>query len=201
MIRVRNQLVQNGGYAMNILKKVSIVIISILLVFLISFVLLLLANGGDILALFLNKSLLPPGYNKTNTFLINNLDDLSFISKELSEMDYNHIRIINASLYGEEISYMEVKQNDSSYETVPIPDNLINSIKILFKNGIQLIVYNEGNLNFVLWQTMNESRGIKYGTEPYGEQLIDVKPLSNNNWYYYVHNYEKAKELYPERFK
>lgn len=186
---------------MNLSKKVSIVTISILLVFLISFVFLLLTNGGDILALFLNKSLLPPGYNKTNAFLMSNFDNLSFVSEELSEMDYNHIRIMNASLYGEEISYMEVKQNDSSYETVPIPDNLIGSVKILFKNGIQLIVYNEGNLDFVLWQTMHESRGIKNGKEPYGEQLIDVKPLSNNNWYYYVNNYGKAKELYPERFE
>lgn len=55
-----------------------------------------------------------------------------------------------------------------------------------------------------MWSTMDESRGIIYSkTEkaPDEEQLINVKQLSQENWYYYVHNYEKAKAQNPELFQ
>jgi hypothetical protein len=55
-----------------------------------------------------------------------------------------------------------------------------------------------------MWSIMDESRGIIYsrtGKAPGGEQLIEVKQLSIETWYYYVHNYEKAKERNPELFQ
>ena len=182
-------------------KKIVIAVISIILVLIISFVFLLIANGGDIFALFINKSLLPPGYNKTDAFLTDNFDDLLYVSKELSEKDYTHIDIRNTSLYGEEKINMEVKRDNSNYDTIPIPEELLDSVKTLFEKGIHHIEYTNGNLDFVIWSGMYETRGIEYGTEPSGEQLIEVRQLSEENWYYYVHNYEKAKELHPEKFE
>ena len=56
-------------------------------------------------------------------------------------------------------------------------------------------VYN--SIDFTMWTTMSESRGIIYsrtGQKPDEGQLIELRQLSKENWYYYVHNIKKMDE-------
>ena len=155
---------------------------------------------GDLLFIGYNKFYIAPNYNKTDRFLKTNIKELSYVAGELCEMDYDYIKIIRS----EDGYIMKAKRENIVYKTMPITNELIKHIEPLYENGIQDISCGRDSVNFTMWSTMDESRGIIYsdtGTKPNGEQLIEVRQLSKANWYYYVHNYEKAKELTPDRFK
>lgn len=187
---------------MNRFKKTITFSTFIAIILLLIFIFLLCVAGGDIFSIGLNR-FLPPSYSKTEKFLNDNINELSFVTDELSKMNYERIKITNTYGYGEEVCNMEVKHKDSNFLTVPIPKELISSIEALFKVGIQNISFSGNYVKFTMWQNINESRGIFYsyaGTNPNGEQLIEVRKLVEDNWYYYVHNYEKSKELNPEKF-
>ena len=189
---------------MIISKKTILIIIIIIVIILIAFFILLWTVRGDLLFIGYNKFLKAPSYNRTDRFLKTNNDELSVVAFELSKMDYNHITIRDKSILGEDEYCMEVYPEESVKETLSVPIELNDYIEMLFKNGIQVISCGHDYVNFTLWSTMDESRGIIYssiGTKPEGEQLIVAKQLSKDHWYYYVHNYEKAKEQNPELFK
>lgn len=189
---------------MNIFKKKTNISAFIIVIFFIAFLIVLWTVRGDLLFVGYNKYFIAPSCNKTDKFLKTNLNELSYVAGKLSEMDYESITIRNKSIGGEDGYSMNVRSDNLAYESIPVPDNLINHIETLYENGIQDISFGCNSVNFTMWSTMDESRGIIYsyaGTKPDGEQLIEVSQLSEDNWYYYVHNYEKAKDRNPERFK
>ncbi len=189
---------------MNVLKKIIIITISIAIIIFIALIIVLWAVRGDILFIGYNKFLIAPSYNKTDEFLKSNINELSHVASELSKMNYDSITILNESMQEDDSYNMRVNLNDLVYETIPVPNELINYIKVLYKKGVQEISCGSDFVNFTLWSTMDESRGIMYSinnAKPNGEQLIKVSHLSKSNWYYYVHNYEKAKEQNPDFFE
>lgn len=146
---------------------------------------------------------LAPNYNKMDRFVKANNEELLYVSDVLSELDYDTIEICKY-LNREEYDYnMEVRIGKEN-KTVPIPDELVSHIEALYNNGVSYIRSSQDSINFTMWSTMEESRGIEYsrtGEKPYGEQLIEVRQLSCENWFYYVHNYYEAKERNPELFE
>ena len=188
---------------MNRFKKAIIITTSIIAILFIAFIIVLWSVRGDLFFIGYNKFFIAPSCNKAEKFLKTNIKELSYVASELSKMDYDSITIRNKSIHGEDGYSMRVK-HEYAYETISVPNELINHIEALYEIGIQDISYGQDFVNFTMWSTMDESRGIIYsgtGTKPNGEQLIEVSQLSNANWYYYVHNYEKAKEQNPEKFK
>ncbi len=189
---------------MKIFKRVILIITLIIMVLSVVSAGSLWAVNGDVFFIGYNKFFIAPSCNKADSFLKNNIGELTCVVNELSEMNYDIILIRKDHIRGESGYKMEVKRNGSNYETIPIPDELINHIGSLCKTGIQDISCDRNFVDFTMWSTMDESRGIIYslfGTKPDDEQLIEASQLSKDNWYYYVHNYEKAKEKNPERFK
>lgn len=189
---------------MSTLKKVIIIIISIILMLFMICFFMLWNFKGYLVFIGLNKFLIAPSYSKTNKFFENNINELTYVTSELLEMEYDKIKMEKEINNEDDRNYMEVKYNDSTYETIPVPENLIVQVEKLYENGVLKISCGEGYVSFLIWSIMDESRGIIYsdtGEKPDSEQLIEVKQLSNDNWFYYVHNYEKAKERNPERFK
>lgn len=179
---------------MKILKKIIIITISIIATLFIASTIVLWKYEGEIF-------FMAPSYNKVNSFLKTNIDELFYVTSELFEMDYDSITIRKESVRGEDKYSMKVSREYLAYETTPIPSELINHIEALYESGVEVISCSHNSVNFSMWSTMDESRGIIYSsTEPNGEQLIEVKQLSKDNWYYYVHNYEKAKARNPEEF-
>ncbi len=176
-----------------------IITTSIMGVLFIAFLIVSWTVRGNLFFIGYNKFFIAPSFNKSDRFLKDNINELSYVASKLSKMDYDSITIIR----GEDGYSMKVKHENLIYETIPVPNELINNLDTLYQNGIQDISCGCDSVNFTMWSTMDESRGIIYsdtGTKPNGEQLIEVIQLSKANWYYYVHNFEKAKEKHPERF-
>ena len=184
-------------------KKKSTVLTTILLFMM--FIMAFFAVRGALVSIFDNKFLIAPSFKKSDVFLKRNIVDLSFVVEELIDMNYETVSIPHLSLYQEEY-YMEVKTGPGYLDRkkMPIPDELIDPVKALYKNGVQSIFGSQEFVDFTIWSNMNESRGIIYsyiGSAPEGEQFIEIECLSNDKWYYYIHNYDKAKSLNPEAFK
>ena len=146
-----------------------------------------------------------PNYNKIDIFLEENLGELSYVADELLNREYISVTIRRNNVFNDANSYtMKVQHKYLVYEMLPIPSDLVAPIKMLFEEGVQVIGCSQNSINFTVWSSMDESRGMIYsytGEEPDSEQLIEVRRLSKNDWFYYVHNYEKAKERNPERFQ
>ena len=188
---------------MSALKKIIIIIGSVIALLFIVFAIVLWTVGGNLFFVGYNKLFIAPNLNKAHDFFNDNAKELTYVAKELLETDYSRITVQNEWANGENRYSMRVKGENSVYETIPVPDKLIGNVAILYERGIRDISYSGDYVNFTLWSTMDESSGIIYsvtGVKPEGEQLIEVRRLKDN-WYYYVHNYEKAKERYPEKFK
>lgn len=182
---------------MNIFKKTIVITISIIATLFIASMVVLWTYEGEIF-------FIAPSYNKMDTFLKTNIDELFYVAGELFEMDYDSITIRKESIHGEDSYSMRVSRESLVYETTHVPSALINHIEALYESGVKVISCSRDSVNFSMWSTMDESRGIIYsgtGIKPNGEQLIEVSQLSEDNWYYYVHNYEKAKAQNPEKFK
>ena len=183
------------------MKKIVIILaiavaIVILIFAIIYFVIPVLIIGG-----FITPA---PSYNKLDRYLKENIDELSYVADTLWELGYDSIEIRKNPLREEDKYNMRVSREYLVYETVPIPDELVDYIKNLYESGVEVISYGRDSVDFTMWSSMDESRGIIYsrnGKKPDGEQLIEVKQVSIENWYYYVHNFEKAKARNPELFK
>ncbi len=157
-----------------------------------------------------NRFLIAPSYDKADSLLNNNYKELSYVFDELSDLDYDSVSISELLFVDgawknndENKMFMEVERKSENYEdAIPVPDELCAHIIALHKKGVRDISWSKKSARLTIWNTMSESRGIVYSESgaPDGEQLVEVKQLSIDNWYYYVHNYEKAKEMYPERF-
>ena len=192
---------------MKILKRTLIIIVPIILILYMAYPYLLWIFSD----VYLNKAIFPPDYNKADKYLEANIEELSYVADKLLEMDYAEISVSGSYTSKIEGYSMEVRRkDDTDDESIPIPDKidvpdeLLDHIKVLYKSKVRYITccHNSDRfyVDFTLWDTMYESRGIRYGAKPGGGTMVEVRQLSKDNWYYYVNNYEKAKEKYPERF-
>lgn len=145
-----------------------------------------------------------PGYNKMEKYLKTNIDELSYVADTLFELDYDSIKINKNPLREEDKYNMRVSREYLVYETVPIPNELVGHIKNLYENGVRVIFCGRDSVNFSVWAFMGDIRGVTYSRnakKPDGNQLIEVRELSKENWYYCVDNYEKAKARNPHLFQ
>ena len=144
-----------------------------------------------------------PSYNKMDRFLTENIEELSYVADALSGLDYDAI-VIRKNPHRSEDKYSMTVNVGMIYETVPIPDELVVHIKKLFEIGVSIVSYNGNSVDFTTWNTMSESRGIKYtrtGSLPEVWAAVEIKQLSKENWYYYVSNFEKARARNPHLFQ
>jgi len=182
------------------MKAIKIIVISIVAIVVLIFIVLLIVSRiyeGDFF-------FLAPSYRKVDRFTIANINELSYVANALSELDYDSIVIRKEPLDEKGKYNMTVSHEYLVYETISIPSELVGHIQNLYENGVEVISCGNDSVNFTIWSIMDESRGIiftKSGKKPDGEQLYEVRELSTENWYYYVHNYEKAKEKNPGIFK
>lgn len=173
--------------------------VSLLLIMLVSSVFMI---RGLELEIFLGLG--APSYNEMDILLNENIEELSYVANELFKQDCFSVTIRSQVINDTNTYKMKVEREYLVYETVSIPENLIFYIDVLFENGVQVITRSRDSVDFSVWSSMDESRGIIYsrkGEILNSEQLIKVNQLSKKNWYYYIHNYEKAKEKKPERFE
>ena len=177
-------------------KKIVFGIVSIIAVLIIAVLAFLeIVWGGFIF--------LVPSYNKINTSLKANIDELSYVADVLYELEYDTIVIRKFPPLDEDKYNMDVS-NGSDREIVPIPDELLNHVEALYKSGIRVISSGRDSVEFTMWYSLSESRGMIYsrtGEKPDENQLIEVRQLSKKDWYYYVSNFEKAKARNPQLFQ
>lgn len=149
---------------------------------------------------------LPPSYNKFDGFLKANMEELSYAANALlelrSELDCDYIVIYMPR--GEEKTYRLNVGQGRNEESIFVPDELSDCIKSLHEKKVESIGTPGGIVIFTMWSVADELRSIYYsetGEPPAGMQLIEVEQLSEENWYFCVDNFEKAKARYPERFR
>ena len=182
---------------MSIIKKAIIIIVSIILIIFIVITIVLWIIGGELF-------FMAPGHNKMDRFLKTNYEELSYVADALFELDYNSLVIRKNPLREEDKYNMKVSREYLVYETVPIPDELVDHIQNLFDNGVKHISCGRDFVGFSVWSFMDEIRDVTYsknGERPNGNQLIEVRELSKKNWYYCVDNFEKAKARSPHLFQ
>jgi len=187
------------------MRRAAIVIVSVLIVVTIAIILAIgFFEGGFFF--------MAPSYSRTNRHLIANFDELIFVANALSELDYDFIEFRKDPLRGEEGYSMYVRTNQFNNgfpsgfvsDIIPVPNELEGHVAILFESGVSVISHSRNTIQFSMWSTMSESRGMilsRTGDKPDGEQLIEVRQLSIENWYYYVNNFEKARARNPHLFQ
>jgi len=146
---------------------------------------------------------LAPSYNKMDRFITANIEELTHVIDALSELDYDTIEIRKYPSSEEEKHSMDVRNGDDR-EIVPIPDELVGHIEALFNSGVNVISYGRDSIGFSMWASLSESRGVKFsrtGEPPEVWAAIEVRPLSEENWYYYVSNFDKWKVQNPHLFQ
>jgi len=184
-----------------------IIIISIVVVIFIAFTIFLWIFTGELF-------FMAPSSNKMDRFLKTNIDKLSYVADALFDLDYEGVTIhrlpqrvgdkYNLTMEVIRYKFYEDGSRGTDIETIPITGELLDHIVALYESGVRVISCGRDSVGFSVWAFMGEIRGIKYtknGKIPDGEQLIDVMQLSKENWYYYIHNYEKAKVRNPELFQ
>ena len=181
---------------MSIIKKVAIVV-SIVAVIFFAVTIMGYTVGGELF-------FMAPSHKKIDRFLKTNFTELSYVADALLELDYDSISISKEPLREDDKYKMRVSREYLVYETVPIPDELVGHIQNLYESGVRVISCGRDIVGFSVWAFMDEIRGIKYtrtGEKPDGEQLIEVRQLSKENWYYYKDNFEKWKARNPDLFQ
>ncbi|MCL2083223.1 MAG: hypothetical protein FWH04_08345 [Oscillospiraceae bacterium] len=87
-------------------------------------------------------------------------------------------------------------------EEVKAP-TIFKDLALLEKRGYLISKKSGGVITFMKWISWNQSKGIAYsidGSDQVEDFLVDVKPLSKRNWYYYEENsdeYKKGKRPEP----
>ena len=146
-----------------------------------------------------------PTYDRVDRALRANVDDLTFVVEALFEIDHNSVEIrINPFTLPEEEKYSMSFSDGLGRESMPIPVEMLEPIERLHKSGILVILRGRDSARFSLWSSLSESRGMIYsrtGETPWSPQLIEVRQLSEENWYFYVNNFEKARARNPHLFQ
>ena len=182
---------------MSITKKIIIITASVIAVILIAITIVGYVFGGELF-------FMAPSRNKMDRFLKTNFAELSYVANALFELDYDSISIDKNPLREEDKCNMRVSREYLVYETVPIPDELVSHIQNLYESGVKCISCGRDFAGFSVWAFMDEIRDVTYsrtGKKPDGNQLIEVKELSKENWYYCVDNFGKAKARNPHLFQ
>jgi len=182
------------------IKKIVITLVSIFLVIAIVIMSMICVVEGGLV-------FMAPGYRRMDRYLKANINELTYVIDALFELDYESIIIRSIPQHVED-KYnmtMQVSREYLSYETIPIPDDLIGHIESLYKSGVRVISCGCDSVSFSMWSTMSESRGISFSRSELSldddSNIIEVKHLSKENWYYYVDNFEKWKAQHPELFR
>jgi len=174
----------------------AIIIVSVAAVILIGITAVLWILGGEIF-------FMAPSYSKMDRFLKANIDELSYVSDALFELNYDHIQIQNIPLNKKDRYNMRVIR-DKVHEIIPIPDELIDHTEGLFNRGVKDISCGRSSVGFSTWLFFGDIRGIRFSSKGLtldDGNYIEVKQLSKENWYYYVSNFEKWKAQNPELFQ
>jgi hypothetical protein len=155
-----------------------------------------------ILEIYGGFSLFAPGYGATDRFLRDNIDILSHADGLLSELGYDFVTIRNVAFLEEDGYNMEIRK-DNIYETIPIPDELLDTIEELHNKKIKNISYGRDSTDFTMWSFIDGGRGLIFsrtGEAPDIWAPIDMRELSMENWYYYASDFEKWKEQNPQLY-
>lgn len=133
--------------------------------------------------------------NTAEAFIKNNYDDIQIVTDYLLNNDYYsaHIQKANGQIYA-------IFENMARFEYMDIDDSSVNtSIQALWKAGCKRITrsseYNA--IDFLL--ACDNVHGIDYGfVHPIDDSLdfkvnyqTELVPLSEDNWYFYVSDYNK----------
>ena len=137
-----------------------------------------------------------PDYEKVEKYYEENISDLELVSTRLLEMEYDNV-VFDETDDG---SIMFDFTINNRWDRSLCDDlELSKSIERLYHNNISPIKkYNGKFIIFICQSSMTETRGIVYsgsGELPNLEGIIELKELSNSNWYYYVNSYEKWQML------
>ena len=86
-----------------------------------------------------------------------------------------------------------------------LPDSCKDAVRELRRNGVRIIGYldTEACIEFELWNSVQDiGCGIAYsfvdGAEPDIQFLTEIQPLSVENWYYYVTDYNTWRAMQEE---
>lgn len=159
-----------------------------------------------------------PSYKQMDKYLTENITELLSVAEYLSQFDYDGISIRKydggsktmSAYYIEYIPNTNIRQGSNHFD-VPIADEkMIEKIEKLFERGFDYIG-RSGNeyVNFSKWSILDVSRGIMYSLNGGkiekevldADKIIEIKPLSIENWYYYESNFEKWKYDNIDKFK
>lgn len=112
---------------------------------------------------------------------------LEYVCKYLSSFDCGvRWEDINPNIL---IFYDNINGGFASYK-VTMDSDISTSIQELGKNGLIRILKESNCIQFVLWESLDDSCGLMYCNE---EPIVNyngkthIIPLSENNWYYYTH--------------
>jgi len=184
---------------MSMIKRMAIIVVSVIAVVFMAFTVVGWLWSGEFF-------FLAPSYSKMDRYLKANIDELSYVADALFELDYDSITIHRNPRRVEDKydTTMQVSREYLVYETIPIPDELLDHIVALYESGVRYISCGHDSVGFSIWAFMGDIRGIIYsrtGEKPDGGHIIEVRQLSKENWYYYVDNFEKWKARNPELFQ
>lgn len=183
------------------MKKIVIILVIAVAVVILIFAIIYFVIPVLILGGFIPPA---PSYNKLDRYLKENIDELLYIIDTFSEFEYDYVQVRKYPHREEQKNKMNVGFLGSDGEYIPISDELNDRIEKLYKSGVCDISCGRDSVDFCMWSSIGEHRGIAYsknGDLPEVWAVIEIKPLSIENWYYYVSNFEKAKARNPELFK
>ena len=178
------------------MKKIIVIMLFIGAPFLYGIIGGIMLNGGFIPA---------PNYKKMERYFSDNIKELSFVAESLSKLEYEYIVLRETEgssiMYATNTEFMP----NTNIEIGKIGGNisisdvsLVKNIEKLYEKGFSC-VEKKGDkyIIFVRWSSLNSGRGIVFsinGDEPDVDNIIDLKSLPIENWYYYEDNYELAKK-------
>jgi len=162
--------------------------------------LILLIVGG--LSTFLNSRI--PTLERMEEIFIDNKNEMQKVIDFLIETGFENITI-RSDLNGEiNNSEMIVRKNigspNFSVERIRIEQiEIVSLINSLFSQGYRAISKYSDKVIFLVWSTIDHGRGIVYsltGETPQENEngltfLTELEPLSTENWYFYVENFNE----------
>lgn len=133
--------------------------------------------------------------NTAQVFIKDNYDDIQIVTDYLLNNDYYsaHIKKANGQIYA-------IFGNMKRFEYMDIDDSAVNdSIKSLWKAGCKRITRHTDRNAIEFLLACDNVHGIDYGfVRPIDDSLdfkvnyqTELVPLSEDNWYFYVSDYNK----------
>jgi len=155
-----------------------------------------------------------PSIRSLERYLIQNIDLMQSVVSVLSELelDYYSVQISNENPVILGYTYSEASvagENEFVFSGEYAPDSesaLINVLGQLHAIGVTNVsIHRNNSVRFVVWSALNESRGLIHSLsgEKVAEsgQIVDIRPMTIDGWYYYESNFEKWKARNPELFE